>query len=378
MMFTLRSSLLVITVTLPLFNSLFSKEGCVYPIATSTTTSGDEQLFVIYQESHGPQKLLLWNPINKETCELLSSDYCPTVITPLCDGVGFSFVDRGRLRIKRDPIGPIRALDFVDAVYDIRTVAWLDSHHGYIGAKKRNRDGIFQISTHGALIPLAYSRVADYHFPQKRDDSLFYVERSEDEQRYSYEVVQASYPYTSSSYHQGNSNRSSSSKKVITIAYFGSRALIYLHMISTTQGYVVEQHQQETEGNRIRFSCYFIERIEEEQPWKIRFLTCFYLPRILFDRKHNVMPDLLLAHMPKIVGNRVYYFNVDHAGAASGILQLRCVSVTAMALDDQLVYEGNLFGMVATKQAIYCGRVFTDTDSDSSERLSVDLFKVSL
>ena len=117
----------------------------VYPIA-AFKLFGTQHMLVLKQWS--PQELELsdWNITTGSMNKILMSMYTPAAVTLLPDKSGFSFVDNGRIRIKRFEKRAVKSLDIYDPVYGIELIHWIDNQTCYFHAQSDGRYGIYTLT----------------------------------------------------------------------------------------------------------------------------------------------------------------------------------------------------------------------------------------
>lgn len=125
----------------------------LYPVA-ATTKNGKTKIYVLHQKSINNVELLVWDPQTKVCSQGLLSTYTPASLKILPNGDGFSFIDDGRIRIKKFDKRSPKAIDIYEPLYDISQLNWIDEHNFYVSAKKNNKFCIFHIHENGLIKPI--------------------------------------------------------------------------------------------------------------------------------------------------------------------------------------------------------------------------------
>ncbi len=241
----------------------------MYPVACATS-DGQTSIYCVRQTSADAITLHVWNPITHADEQVLDEHYRPASLTLMPDNQGFSFIDNGRIRICKQQKSPPETLALTMPLYDISLLHWIDQYTLYCSAKKRMRYGIFAVDRDGHVTQLLYSITADYMYPHKIGSDLFYIERSDMEDGSDYEIVHTKYAH----------KRLTECSQVV--ADFGKRPLIFLHMATAQEGFVIEYPFKIAQSaDRVTFTCHRIQANADGQ-WGVCPLFTFTLPIRLF------------------------------------------------------------------------------------------------
>lgn len=381
-----------------LFHQAIIAQEYLYPVALFIDCDGKEKIYVAHQWSPTHINLWLWDPVTKIAEPAMAGMMCPIGLRILAGGHnGYSFLDRGRIRIKMADKRSSKALDCCDPVYDFSPITWIDTTSGYLSAKKRNRRGIFQISLHGDFNQLVLHRMSDCCSPCKVASTLFYLERFDDNGTH---LVCT--PYPTITYNKENSfNNSSTFESRVkdflhskqrddgpphsgtrTILDFGEKNLILLTMVTMTHGYTVEHHVDEKRGDMSLFSLHTIEY--SLAGWRHRFLCSFSLPSAVLQELCEGAAIL----MPYFYNDNLYIFHAEDSGCIRPfyISSVFKQGVGPSELIELVVCDDgaphHCVGIVFGRDDVYCGtslenkQPFLGCGNDSSTR--IELIKKSI
>lgn len=293
----------------------------LYPIACAKTNG----IYFIHQKSTQELALLLWNTKTKTAFAQLPSSFIPAGFAMLPNKNGFSFIDNGRIRIKMFAKRCARSLAMSEPLYQFGCLEWIDNNSFYVSAKKRDRYGIFQITNRGDVATIVLYDGFDCLYPQKVDDKLFYIERSDDGIQCS--IVCA--PYPSVHFDQDNnfnnvenlqermaalfrdehaSTHELIQRSAVQFLYKNSnKSLVFLNMVSGTEGFFIEHASTiDKDADVMSFSYHRIKK--EEDVWKHSFLFSFSIPMTLLVSSHDDrLYESLLPLLPRHYGDEIYY-----------------------------------------------------------------------
>lgn len=163
-------------------------EEFLYPVATIMHEE-QEKCCVLHQKNDHLE-LWFWDPQNDHANKALLSAFTPAGLTVLPNKKAFSFIDHDRVRIKYVDKRSPRSIDLYGP-YDLTTLFWIDNETFYFAAKERKHSNLFHATVEGDLFRLTVSNCNDYFYPQKIEDQLFFIEKSEEK---GYCIAQIEYP----------------------------------------------------------------------------------------------------------------------------------------------------------------------------------------
>jgi hypothetical protein len=259
----------------------------VYPVACLD----DDTILYIHQQTPTHIELFQWNTITNQHTPLLWSLFNPAGLQLLPNQLGFSFIDNGRLRIKAFQKRSPKAVEFDEPIYNINGLQWIDDHTCYCSAQQGDYFSLFELSDNGDVRCLAGEPGKDYMYPQKVDNSLFYIERTMDQKHtFNYRIIQYSHPYQSSS----------------ILIDFQDKPIIFLHMITQKEGFVLE-HAPNIDDSATTIQFFYHQIINEKGGWKSESLFTFFIPTNLVGAGNERIYESLLPLLPRPEKERIYF-----------------------------------------------------------------------
>ncbi len=315
----------------------------IYPVAS---LSDEKTILYIHQHFSTNIELFSYNTQTRQTEPMLWSVFNPAGLQMLPDNSGFSFIDNGRLRIKSFDKRSAKAIDFDDPLCGINNLHWIDNQSCYCSAQYNNNFALFELHDDGTLQCLRSAEGKDYMYPQKIDDQLFYIERCTTKNS----LNDFHYTIASCSYQKSNSDN----LKANLVADFGTTPIIFLTMVSETEGFVVEHAQQiDSENPTMLFTYHQI--IKEGDAWNKNILFSFSIPTSLLLDIQERLYESILPLLPRIINEKVYF--VDCANNTDYILEpyfysLQDKIVQKINLDQ---HKGHAFAPMLCKNTLYYG-----------------------
>lgn len=317
----------------------------LYPVA-KIEQNGKTKIYVLYQKSVTHLELWLWDPETKIGSKGLLSTYTPASLKILPSQDGFSFIDNGRIRIKRFSRRSPKAIDIYEPIYDLNEMHWIDNNNFYVSAKCNGVFSIFQIDIDGIIATVLQDCENDLMYPQKVGSSMFYIEREIKEGEYKRDHV--SYRVLKTEYHVCNDSllelqgieddqerlkkslekvfkqesacdkideqKSEYSAKRECLVDFKASPLAFLNMISENEGFFLE-HSDEVDrhDDTIKFDCHYIKKIDDS--WRCRRIFSFFIPSyLIFDIMDYCLYESLLPLLPRYYNNKIYYVDCSPKG----------------------------------------------------------------
>jgi len=267
----------------------------VYPVAY---LNDETTIFLIHQLSSDHIELLQWNAQTNCTQQILWSLFNPAGFQLLRDNSGFSFIDNGRLRIKSFNKRSPKTIDFDEPLFNINSLYWIDEHSCYCSAQQGNDYALFHLHDDGRINFIVACNNKDYLYPQKINTHLFYIERDKTNNSHnntpSYHIVQALCPM----------HDALDAQEIID---FKDRPIAFLHMLSHTEGCVIEyQKKVDTSDKTMLFFYHHI--IKEGDFWYKKELFSFCIPcALLIHGSKELLYESMAPLLPQIVENKIYY-----------------------------------------------------------------------
>ena len=315
-----------------------------YPVASLDDTT----ILYIHQTSPQTIQLFTWNIITHRTEQVLWSLFNPAGIQLLPDNKGFSFIDNGRLRIKNFQKRSPKSIDFDIPIFNINELHWLNEHTAYCSAQQNNFFSIFQVYDDGRVDCLVSgNKNKDYMYPQKINDQLFYIQRKKINTNgdYTYSIWQKSY----------------NEMKSTEILNFGDKSIIFLLIISETEGFVIE-HKNDTDKAA---SFIYHHLIKEGGDWQRDDLFSFAIPMDLFLHKDHKLFESILPLLPRIIDNKIYF--VDCSYNNNHILELYYYDLIIHQKNKiSLGKNGHIFVPIQCGEKLYSGGTSETTTGNIS------------
>jgi len=306
----------------------------IYPVAS---LNNGATILCIHQHSPTNIELLEWNPETNHTEQMLWSVYNPAWLQMLPDNTGFSFIDNGRLRIKLFQKRSPKSIDFDEPLFDINGLQWIDEHTCYCSAYYNDNFALFELHDDGTLQCLHWKKGSDYLYPQKIDNQLFYIERCTTENSTNYHIMQCIYHYNDSE----------------LIADFGNTPIVFLTMISNTQGFVLE-HAQNIDSSNLTTLFTYHEIKNQGGTWNKNVLFSFSIPTDLLREGSDRLYESLLPLLPRIVDNKIYFVSCsnDNSFLEPYFYSLSSKTIHKINLPTK---NGHYFVPMQCGNKLYCG-----------------------
>ncbi len=326
-----------ILLSLSIIASLFAEEpmhGYLYPVDT-INHEGKKKMCVLYQKWNGLE-LYFWDPVTHKSTLGLLSFFQPTSLTVLPNQEAFSFIDNDRIRVKYVNKRSPKSLDFYGP-YDLTTITWIDNENFYFSAKERRHHNLFHATTDGDLFRLTVSNTHHYLYPQKVDETLFFIESTEDGD---YAIKSIEYPtqylankidkekrYFSledeirtliaqedvrETYKPILDIQSATTLVALEHTRMQETALAFLHMISLTEGFFIQYTDHIDKDQKVLELDYY-SLYTNGSEWTHTFLFTFSIPLyfIMYQKGKIVMSESILPFLPFHNGTSIYLTKYD-------------------------------------------------------------------
>jgi len=259
-------------------------------------------------------ELWLWDPQTKIASKGLLSSYTPAGFKLLPDNSGFSFIDNGRIKLKKYDKRAPQSIDIYEPVYNINLIEWIDADSFYLSAKKNDLFHMFQMNSCGSIELMLQDPLGDCMYPQKVGQYLFYVERIK-KGGYkrgcylSYKVVQIDYPDIHKNISHEILPQTISKDQKQEIIHFKGCPIAFLQMISENEGFFLEHPAEVDRHDRtIPFSYYQIKKVDLQ--WECKELFQFDIPSYLFLNTSDFrLYESILPMLPKYYNNQLYFID---------------------------------------------------------------------
>lgn len=234
-----------------IFQSL-NAEQFMYPVADFD----DGNIMILYQKSLNEIELYFWNPSTQHALKGLSSFLIPANLRVMPSGKGFSFIDQGFIKIKEFSKRSPRTISIYEPIGLFSSMNWIDDENFYFVAREGNLFQIFKSDLQGNIYHVT-NDLADALYPQKIDNTLFYIRRDMEDQIAI--VAQEWNPVSIHTYKDF-------SDKITLLTPETNEQLCYLHMVSDQEGFYLKAPFDRTQNDNgcYEFSCYHLEKKEKE------------------------------------------------------------------------------------------------------------------
>lgn len=300
---------------------------------------GKDIVYVLYQKSISHVELWLWNPDTKIATKGLLSSYTPAGLKMLPYNFGFSFVDNGRIKVKRFSRRSPKSIDIYEPIYNIGEIEWVDEDNFYLSAKKDGHFGVFQVDSHGIIQNILEEKHKDCMYPQKVGQDLFYIERIIKEGVYkrdytSYKVLMTDYPQkhnkkyfnddlnsieNAEDYFKYLSKQEKMGDKKVKhipaecLVDFRSCPIAFLKMVSDEEGFFLEHPTvADRQDKMLTFDYYHLKKTGGT--WKCEQIFDFSVPTfLLLDARNDRVYESILPLLPRFKDGTVFFVDCSHS-----------------------------------------------------------------
>ncbi|MBP6869739.1 hypothetical protein KBC04_02570 [Candidatus Babeliales bacterium] len=247
-----------------LFFNQNNAQQFIYPVADF---ENGNQLMVIYQKSLEDVELWIWDATDHYAVKGLSSFLIPANLRILPSGKGFSFIDRGYIKIKEFEKRSARTLPIYEPIGLFSNMNWINEDSFYFVAREGDFFQIFQSDLEANIQRLTYD-CADALYPQKTNYSLFYIKRDQNNQFSIIRTLWNPVPI--------NSKLIMSIEDEVIIEGTDEQ-LCFLKIIDDQKGFFIKAPLAKTDNNSVYlFSCYHL--FCSEKKWVTKKLFDFKIP----------------------------------------------------------------------------------------------------
>jgi len=331
-------------------NFSLQAEQFLYPVAHFA----DDNLVMIYQKSLDNIELWFFDQKKHIATKMLSSFFIPANFQLLPSENGFSFIDRGNIKIqyftKRSPktIGIYEPISFFSSIH------WIDDHHFYCTAIEGDFYQIFYGDDDGNMQRLSCEFI-DFLYPQKINNEIYCIKRDLD---YNFKiVVQPWLPI--------NFNEYQILPETIILSTT-SQPLCFLHMISKSEGFYLQapEYKGEKHNELYEFSCYHLFKNDDE--WQSEQLFSFMIP-LGYIHGSSRLYESIEPFLPNYtVQDYVYYTtynkNTDEFEITSCHIKTKTIQKHIQEFYQKNKSNNQLFAPYILQSKIYCGKIIQDSE----------------
>ena len=229
----------------------------IFPIEVCKHKS-DSIVFFMDQTSLYKRELWQFNTKTHQYDKALFSLFIPTALHMLPDKTGFSFLHNDTIYIKRFYKRSPKRIEFYQPLYGINMIGWIDNKRFYFFAKEHRRFRIYQATIEGDVQTIISDEDSDALYPQKVNDQLFYIERTDSGS----DIIETSYIHPEQ-------------KKSIYCVHNSS--IGWLQMISPMEGFFVQYKPSKKKEEHLFFAYHHL--IKSMDHWQVKILFSFAIPR---------------------------------------------------------------------------------------------------
>lgn len=254
--------------------------------------------------------------------------YIPSALEILPHGSGFSFNDKGRLRVQSFNRRSPKSIQFYEPIQDIAVIKWIDKNLFYFMGKDAKHYSIFQAHINGTVDPILKNTTTDYMHPQKIDDQLFFIARREHE----YTISHAPYPHIIDEIGDATNDETRFQERVealmkealhekkavigdeqiVTLVDLKNKPAAFLTMVDDTQGFFVEYPSSiDRSQPLVSFKYHMLSK--KQDSWQTEDLFSFSLPAHFFLTTNEFrLYESILPLLPRRIDNKLYFMHCDN------------------------------------------------------------------
>lgn len=274
-------------------------EQFIYPVAAIDQEG--KEILIVHQKSLDDIELLIWNSTTKLALKGLLSMYVPAGVKMLPSGVGFSFMDEGRLRVKNFYKRSPKTIAIYAPISKITDIHWISDDAFYFSAKEGNAYNIFSSNTLGEVQRCTSGQDFDYLYPCKRGSQVFCIQK--DKSNGSFKIVKIKWWLCDFD----SENQCVQPEEVLIET---SRSISYLHMISDEEGFYLDYSAMSSQELRenLLFSCWRVFK-DSKDIWQTEVLFDFKLPiAYVIGKEEKRLYESIAPLLPYYSDKRCVYF----------------------------------------------------------------------
>ncbi len=278
----------------------------VYPVALVDHS----HLLVLHQSAIDDIQLWVWDIENNAARKELNSLYLPSSIQILPGGKAYSFIDRGRFKIKSFDKRTPKTLEFYEPIYAICCIKWITDNQCYFVAKYKGFFRIFLCDILEHTVTLSalhdFNQQLNFTYPCKIEDELFFILNDNDQ----YEICKLAWRAEKDlSNFQACNNQD--------CIFKSPNQLCFLSMQNEKNGFVLELLNEN--GAMVHFSCLQIS-ISEESSWTTRRLFNFKLPKdLIFGFDQTRLYESIYPFLPQYFKSFLLFMDYDEISGSCQI-----------------------------------------------------------
>lgn len=280
----------------------------IYPIASSDKND-KSQLYTVYQKGFQERELWAIDLENQEAFKTILSSFLPTAVTLLPSRSGFSFIDRGRLRVKYFHKRSPRSVIFEDPLHDFTCVEWVNDKICFFSARRYNRHVIMLCNIDDRhLHVIEEDTIGDCLYPQKANNKLFCILQAGNY----YSIIKNDFlnPLSEDENSVILLNEDDDAREIVN---FQNRPIAFLKMLSEQSGYVVELLKRpENSHDTFKFAYHSFNKTNNS--WFVEKLFDFAIRQDIILADSNHLNEALHPFMPQHCNTKIFYTSLGDDG----------------------------------------------------------------
>lgn len=323
----------IMTIVLFSVLTVYADFEYLYPVAELD----DENLLVMHQKSIDDLEILVWNRHQKIAFKELSSTFLPSCVQILPGKMAYSFIDRGRIRIKFFQKRAPRAIDIYEPIHAIVSMNWISDEQFYFVGKHAEQYGLFlcDVSDRSTkvffLSPL--HSTYDFMYPCKIHDTIFCITKDVND-RYGI----AKLPWSPRPYQQelqefsmgikseGFLYKRKFNQERLDQLLKHEKPLCFLMMENEQSGFVLELSTSERDLAFLDFT-YCSVKCDNENNWSLKKLFEFHIPKkFLIGTGAQRVHESMYPFLPQHHDDNIFFVTFDPTTDASIIARYNQIS----------------------------------------------------
>jgi len=347
-------------------------ERFVYPVAALDDEA--KEILVVYQKSLEEIELWIWNSITKRAVKGLLSTFIPAGVKLLPSGVGFSFIDEGRLRIKNFYKRSPKTIAIYQPISKITDINWISDDAFYFSAQEGSSYNIFSSNTLGEVQRCTASQKIDYLYPCKLNNSVFCITR---EKGCEFKIVKIKWALC-------DFDTEDITLELQDVLLTTLQSISYLHMLSEIEGYYLDYStiRSSIDRQNLEFACCKIYK-NETGIWQTESLFNFKVPSsYVIGKERDRLYESITPLLPNYQDPEFIYF-VDVQDGQILMLKRYCKK-TKVIKEINSFFKGcnqKLLAPLIIKNRIFIGFIMNDENInrmiDIDGSLYIDLPEIS-
>jgi len=308
-----------------------------YPVAGID----EESIFVIHQKGLSDLELwrYFWQDNRYEKC--LDWHFIPSGLKILPNREGFSFIDSGRLRIKKFLKRSPCSIEFEQPISSFGEINWVNQYECYFSARQSDYTAIFYGNVqNGEIKCLHQAKKAACLSPRMVSNQLFYIERNDLDRSCKIYTV----------------DLNGSFQKPELMIDCNYQQVLHLQMISKECGFYVEHMPYINEElEEIHFNVY---KLELSDKWLNTRLFQFVIPG-QYLLGENRLYESIIPFLPRVEKTALYFADIKRNQAKEYDSSLKkCDLISGKIFDISLQDSGNLlFAPLIWQEKIFYGKI---------------------